>query len=58
MHPLGVAFSPPDGCWVVTAGADSTARLFVMPIRDLVAQAESLLPPDMTVEQRERMLSP
>lgn len=50
------AFSP-DGKTIVTASADGTARLWVADIRDLLAQAASLIqrdPPVFTEEERRR----
>jgi len=48
------AFSP-DGKTIVTASLDDTARLWVADIRDLLAQAASLIqrdPPVFTDEER------
>jgi WD40 repeat protein len=49
------AFSP-DGKWVVTASRDSTTRLWLVNLSDLLELAESRLPVPLTPEERARML--
>jgi hypothetical protein len=51
-----VEFSPSDGRWVVTAGADGAARIFAVRVDDLKRLAEARLPHGLTAEARRLMV--
>jgi WD40 repeat protein len=51
----GVAFSP-DGRRLITSGFDGTTRIYVLPIEELVALAQSRVTRSLTAEECQRFL--